>query len=142
MKIKLINQTPKQMKALLYLILIVFTVSCTNKFEEESAKLKTETFKLHDEIMPVSMELETYREKVMAKAETLDTTAKQQALEISKQLDEAYTDMETWMPKLGDAADMKDSQEKVDALIELKNQGDKIKQKTLDAKQKAEAFLK
>lgn len=130
------------MKALLYLLIVVFTFSCTNKFEEESAKLKAETFKLHDEIMPVSMELETYREKVMAKAETLDTTAKQQALEISKQLDEAYTDMETWMPKLGDAADMKDSQEKVDALIELKTVGDKIKQKTLDAKQKAEDFLK
>lgn len=130
------------MKALLYLLIVVFTFSCTNKFEEESAKLKAETFKLHDEIMPVSMELETYREKVMAKAETLDTTAKQQALEISKQLDEAYTDMETWMPKLGDAADMKDSQEKVDALIELKTAGDKIKQKTLDAKKKAEDFLK
>lgn len=130
------------MKALLYLLIVVFTFSCTNKFEEESAKLKAETFKLHDEIMPVSMELETYREKVMAKAQTLDTTAKQQALEISKQLDEAYTDMETWMPKLGDAADMKDSQEKVDALIELKTAGDKIKQKTLDAKQKAEDFLK
>ena len=118
------------MKALLYLSIIIFAFSCSNKFAEESIKLKEETFKLHDEIMPVSMELEGFREKVMAKAETMDTTAKQQALEISKLLDEAYNDMEVWMPKLGDAADMKDSQEKVDALIELKTAGDKIKQKS------------
>ncbi len=130
------------MKTLLYLLVIISIFGCSNKFEEESNKLKAETFKLHDEIMPVSMELEGFREKVMAKAETQDTTAKQQALEISKLLDEAYNDMEAWMPKLGDAADMKASQEKVDALIELKTDGDKIKQKTLDAKKKAEDFLK
>ncbi|HEY1055834.1 MAG TPA: hypothetical protein VGE24_11885 [Emticicia sp.] len=130
------------MKALVYVFAIIFAVSCSNTFEDEAAKLKEQAFKLHDEIMPVSMELEGFREKVMAKAETMDTTAKQQALEISKSLDEAYTDMEAWMPKLGDAADMKDSQEKVDALIELKTAGDKIKQKTLDAKKKAEDFLK
>jgi hypothetical protein len=130
------------MRTLLYLFLLISIAACSDKFAEESAKLKEETFKLHDEIMPVSMELEGFREKVMAKAATLDTTAKQNALEISKQLDEAYNDMEAWMPKLGDAADMKDSQEKVDALIELKTAGDKIKQKTLDAKKKAEDFLK
>ncbi|GAB3517074.1 hypothetical protein [Emticicia fontis] len=130
------------MKALVYVFAIIFAISCSNTFEDEAAKLKEQAFKLHDEIMPVSMELEGFREKVMAKAETMDTTAKQQALEISKSLDEAYTDMEAWMPKLGDAADMKDSQEKVDALIELKTAGDKIKQKTLDAKKKAEDFLK
>lgn len=130
------------MKTLLYVFVIIFAVSCANKFADEAIKLKEETFKLHDEIMPVSMELEGFREKVMAKAATMDTTAKQQALDISKQLDEAYNDMEAWMPKLGDAADMKDSQEKVDALIELKTAGDKIKQKTLDAKKKAEDFLK
>lgn len=130
------------MKTLLYVFVIIFAVSCSNKFADEAVRLKEETFKLHDEIMPVSMELEGFREKVMAKAETMDTTSKQQALAISKQLDEAYNDMEAWMPKLGDAADMKDGQEKVDALIELKTAGDKIKQKTLDAKKKAEDFLK
>ncbi len=130
------------MKTLLYLLVIITISSCANKFAEESAKLKEETFKLHDEIMPVSMELEGFREKVMAKAGTMDTTAKQQALEISKMLDEAYNDMEAWMPKLGDAADMKDGQEKVDALVELKTAGDKIKQKTLDARKKAQDFLK
>lgn len=130
------------MKVLLYVSVIIFAISCSNKFADEAIRLKEETFKLHDEIMPVSMELEDYREKVMAKAETMDTTAKQQALAISKALDQAYNDMEIWMPKLGDAADMKDSQEKVDALVELKADGDKIKQKTLDAKKKAEDFLK
>ncbi|MBA4852102.1 hypothetical protein [Emticicia sp. BO119] len=130
------------MKVLLYVSVIIFAISCSNKFADEAIRLKEETFKLHDEIMPVSMELEDYREKVMAKAETMDTTAKQQALAISKALDQAYNDMEIWMPKLGDAADMKDSQEKVDALVELKADGDKIKQKTLDAKNKAEDFLK
>ncbi|PLK43443.1 hypothetical protein [Emticicia sp. TH156] len=130
------------MKALLYILLAVITFSCANKYAEEAAKLKTETFKLHDEIMPVSMELETYRNKVMKKAETMDSTAKNQALEISKQLDQAYTDMEAWMPKLGDAADMKDGQEKVTALTELKAEGNKLKQKTIDARKKAEDFLK
>jgi hypothetical protein len=130
------------MKLLLYVIAIIFAVSCSNTFADEAAKLKEQTFKLHDEIMPVSMELEGFREKVMAKAETMDTTAKQQALAISKELDDAYNDMEAWMPKLGDAAEMKDSQEKVDALVELKTAGDKIKQKTLDAKKKAQDFLK
>lgn len=136
------NNNLNQMKTILYSLLVIFTFSCANKYAEEAAKLKEETFKLHDDVMPVSMELETYREKVIKKAETMDSTGKKQALEISKILDEAYGDMEAWMPKLGDAADMKDSQEKVSALIELKTEGDKIKQKTLDAKKKAEDFLK
>ena len=50
--------------------------------------------------------------------------------------------MEVWMPKLGDAADMKDGEEKVKAFTELKIEGEKIKQSTLDAKKKAEEFLK
>lgn len=130
------------MKTLLYIPIIIFALSCTNKFVEESAKLKEETFKLHDEVMPITMQLEDFRSKVMAKAETMDTTAKQQALEISKLLNDAEAEMNEWMPKLGDADQMKDSQEKIDAMIELKNEGDKVKQKTLDAKKKAEDFLK
>lgn len=130
------------MKMLLYVLLAVFTFACANKYADEATKLKAEAFKLHDEIMPISMELETYREKVMKKAETMDTTGKQQALEISKLLDDAYNDMEAWMPKLGDAADMKDSEEKVSALLELKTEGEKLKQKTLDARKNAEDFLK
>jgi len=130
------------MKILLSLSLIIFALACSDKYAEEAAKLKADTFKLHDEIMPVSMVLEDFREKVMKKSESADSTAKLSALEISKELDQAYSDMEAWMPKLGDAADMKDSEEKVKTLTELKTEGEKIKQKTLDAKKKAEDYLK
>ncbi|RYU93921.1 hypothetical protein [Emticicia agri] len=130
------------MKALLYVFTIIFAVACANKFADESAKLTKETFDLHDEVMPVTMQLEGLRSKVMSKAETMDTTSKQQALEISKLLNEAETEMNEWMPKLADLEKMKDNQEKIDTLVELKTEGDKIKQKTLDAKKKAEDFLK
>ncbi len=129
------------MKNLLLLLLTLFTFSCTDKSAEEAAKLKEETFKIHDEVMPISMNLEDLKEKVMKKVET-DTTAKKQALDISLALDKAYNEMEVWMPKLGDAADMKDGEEKVKILTELKAEGEKIKQNTLDAKKLAEEFLK
>lgn len=129
------------MKNLLTLFLIIFSLACTDKSAEESAKLKEETFKLHDEIMPISMNLEDLKTNVMKKAEA-DTTLKKTALDISLALDKAYTDMETWMPKLGEAADMKDSEEKVKALTTLKVEGEQLKQTTLDAKKKADEFLK
>ncbi len=129
------------MKNILASFLIVFSLACTDKSAEESAKLKEETFKLHDDIMPISMNLEDLKTNVMKKAEA-DTTLKKTALDISLALDKAYTDMETWMPKLGEAADMKDSEEKVKALTALKTEGEQLKQSTLDAKKKAEDFLK
>lgn len=129
------------MKNILASFLIVFSLACTDKSAEESAKLKEETFKLHDDIMPISMNLEDLKTNVMKKAEA-DTTLKKTALDISLVLDKAYTDMETWMPKLGEAADMKDSEEKVKALTALKTEGEQLKQSTLDAKKKAEDFLK
>jgi len=129
------------MKNLFASFLIIFSLACTDKSAEESAKLKQETFKLHDEIMPISMNLEDLKTNVMKKAEA-DTTLKKTALDISLALDKAYTDMETWMPKLGEAADMKDSEEKVKALTTLKSEGEQLKQATLDAKKKADEFLK
>lgn len=129
------------MKNLLILLISLFVFSCTDKSAEEAAKLKVETFKIHDEVMPISMNLEDLKEKVMKKVET-DTTAKKEALDISLALDKAYNDMEAWMPKLGDASDMKDGEEKVKTLTALKAEGEKIKQSTMDAKKKAEEFLK
>lgn len=129
------------MKNTLLLLLSIFVFSCTDKSAEEAAKLKEETFKIHDEVMPISMNLEDLKEKVMKKVET-DTTAKKQALDISLTLDKAYNEMEVWMPKLGDAADMKDGEEKVKTLTALKAEGVKIKQNTLNAKKLAEEFLK
>ena len=87
------------------------------------------------------MNLEDLKEKVMKKVET-DTTEKKQALDISLALDKAYNEMEVWMPKLGEAADMKDGKEKVKVFTELKAEGEKIKQNTLDVKKKVEEFLK
>jgi hypothetical protein len=129
------------MKKILALFLILFAVACTDKSAEESAKLKEETFKIHDDVMPISMNLEDLKADVMKKAEA-DTTLKKSALDISLELDKAYNDMETWMPKIGEAADMKDGEEKVKIFTELKTEGESIKQKTLDAKKKAEEFLK
>lgn len=129
------------MKNLLASFLIIFSLACADKSAEESAKLKEETFKLHDEIMPISMNLEDLKTNVMKKAEA-DTTLKKTALDISLALDKAYTDMETWMPKLGEATDMKDGEEKVKALTALKTEGEQLKQATLDAKKKADEFLK
>jgi hypothetical protein len=129
------------MKNLLILFVALVAFSCTDKSAEESAKLKDETFKIHDEVMPLSMNLEDAKAAVMKKAEA-DTTLKKTALDISLALDKAYNDMEVWMPKLGDAADMKDGEEKVKALTALKAEGEKIKQSTLDAKKMADDFLK
>ena len=122
-------------------LLILFAVACSDKSAEESAKLKEETFKIHDDVMPISMNLEDLKADVMKKAEA-DTTLKKAALDISLDLDKAYNEMEAWMPKIGEAADMKDSEEKVKIFTELKTEGESIKQKTLDAKKKAEEFLK
>ena len=129
------------MKNFLILLISLFVFSCTDKSAEEAAKLKEETFKIHDDVMPISMNLEDLKEKVMKKVET-DTTEKKQALGISLALDKAYNDMEVWMPKLGAAADMKDGEEKVKVFTELKAEGEKIKQNTLDVKKKVEEFLK
>ncbi len=129
------------MKNLLILFIALVAFSCTDKSAEEAAKLKEETFKIHDEVMPISMNLEDLREKVMKKVET-DSTKKKEALNISLSLDKAYNEMEFWMPKLGDASDMKDDAAKVKVLMELKSEGEKIKQNTLDAKKLAEEFLK
>jgi len=129
------------MNNLLAALLVVFSFACTDKSAEEAAKLKEETFKIHDEVMPISMNLEDLKTNVMKKAEA-DTTLKKTALDISSALDKAYNDMETWMPKLGEAADMKDGEEKVKALTALKAEGEQLKQSTLDAKKKAEEFLK
>jgi hypothetical protein len=129
------------MKNVLILFIALVAVSCTDKSAEDAAKLKEETFKIHDDVMPISMNLEDLKVKVMKKAET-DTTAKKEALAISLALDKAYNDMEAWMPKLGEAADMKDGEEKVKIFTVLKVEGEGIKQSTLDAKTKAEAFLK
>jgi uncharacterized protein (DUF305 family) len=129
------------MKNILAVILVGFSLACADKSVENAAKLKEETFKIHDEVMPISMNLEDLKAKVMKKAET-DTTLKKTALDISLALDKAYTDMETWMPKLGESADMKDGEEKVKALTTLKTEGEQLKQSTLDAKKKAEEFLK
>lgn len=129
------------MKNLLAAFLIIFSLACTDKTAEEAAKLKEETFKIHDEVMPISMNLEDLKANVMKKAEA-DTTLKKAALDISSALDKAYNDMETWMPKLGEAADMKDGEEKIKALTTLKAEGEQLKQSTLDAKKKAEEFLK
>ena len=129
------------MKNFLILLISLFVFSCTDKSAEEAAKLKEETFKIHDDVMPISMNLEDLKEKVMKKVET-DTTEKKQALGISLALDKAYNDMEVWMPKLGEAADMKDGKEKVKVFTELKAEGEKIKQNTLDLKKKVEEFLK
>ena len=129
------------MKNVLILFIALVAVSCTDKSAEDAAKLKEETFKIHDDVMPISMNLEDLKVKVMKKAET-DTTAKKEALAISLALDKDYNDMEAWMPKLGEAADMKDGEEKVKIFTVLKVEGEGIKQSTLDAKTKAEAFLK
>ena len=129
------------MKKIFASLLILFAVACSDKSAEESAKLKEETFKIHDDVMPISMNLEDLKADVMKKAEA-DTTLKKAALDISLDLDKAYNEMEAWMPKIGEAADMKDSEEKVKIFTELKTEGESIKQKTLDAKKKAEEFLK
>jgi hypothetical protein len=129
------------MKNLLTALLVVFSLACTDKSAEEAAILKEETFKIHDDVMPISMNLEDLKAKVMKKAEA-DTSLKKSALDISLVLDKAYTDMETWMPKLGEAADMKDGEEKVKVLTTLKTEGMQLKQSTLDAKKKADEFLK
>jgi hypothetical protein len=129
------------MKNLLTALLVVFSLACTDKSAEEAAILKEETFKIHDDVMPISMNLEDLKAKVMKKAEA-DTSLKKSALDISLALDKAYTDMETWMPKLGEAADMKDGEEKVKVLTTLKTEGMQLKQSTLDAKKKADEFLK
>lgn len=129
------------MKNILFLFIALVAFSCTDKSVEEAAKLKEETFKIHDEVMPISMNLEDLKEKVMKKVET-DSTNKKTALDISLALDKAYNEMEVWMPKLGDAAEMKDGEDKVKTLTALKAEGEKIKQNTLDAKKLAEEFLK
>lgn len=129
------------MKNLFALLFLLFAFACTDKAAEDSAKLKAETFQIHDDVMPISMNLEDLKTDVMKKAEA-DTTLKKTALDISLALDKAYTDMETWMPKIGSAADLADSEEKVKVFTELKAEGEKIKQNTLDAKKKAEEFLK
>lgn len=129
------------MKKILASFLILLAVACTDKSAKESAKLKEETFKIHDDVMPISMNLEDLKTDVMKKAET-DTTLKKAALDISLELDKAYNEMEAWMPKIGEAADMKDDEEKVKVFSSLKTEGESIKQKTLDAKKKAEEFLK
>ncbi len=136
------NVKKTNMKKILILLLTLFAFSCTDKSAEEAAKLKEETFKIHDDVMPITMELEDLREKVMKKVENSDSTSKKAALNVSLESRKAENEMYEWMPKLGEADKMKDGAEKVKVLTELKSEGEKIKQNTLDAKKLAEEFLK
>ncbi len=135
------NKSIKKIIPILSVGFILFLFSCGSKNAEIATKLQDEAFKIHDEVMPISMKLEDLREQVMKKVEG-DSTKKAEALEISKELNDAYNEMEVWMPKLGDAADIKDIEAKIKAMTESKIEGLKIKEKTLAAKKRAEEFLK
>lgn len=129
------------MKKLIILGFALATFACSNKAAEEAEKVKKETFALHDEVMPLTMQLGDLKDS-LGKIATTDSTLKSQILDASTTITKADEQMMTWMEELGKADEIQNAEEKIKKLTELKAQGEEIKKLTNEAKQKAEAVFK
>lgn len=126
-------------------ILMIFGIfSCGSNQVEQTKKMEDETSKIHDEIMPVTFKIRDLRDSVLKKAEVVtDSTLKDEGVTIANDIQDADGAMDEFMNKLGDAMTLENKDPgKLKILTDLKKEGELVKRKTLDAKAKAENFLK
>ena len=127
------------------IILLLFGIfACSNKDAEQAKKLQAETEKLHDEIMPITFKIRDLRDSVLKKTNVAaDQTKKDEGVSVANEIQDADNAMDGFMNKLGDAMALEDiDPAKLKIMAELKIEGEGVKKKTLQAKAKAESFLK
>ena len=127
------------------IILLLFGIfACGNKDAEQAKKLQAETEKLHDEIMPITFKIRDLRDSVLKKTNVAaDQTKKDEGVSVANEIQDADNAMDGFMNKLGDAMALEDiDPAKLKIMAELKIEGEGVKKKTLQAKAKAESFLK
>jgi hypothetical protein len=126
-------------------ILLIFGLfACGNKDAEQAKKLEEEASKIHDEVMPITFKIRDLRDSVLKKAEAIkDSTRKDRGVSVANEIQDADNSMDEFMNKLGDAMNLEENDEaKIKVFTELKSEGEIVKKKTLDAKYKAEEYLK
>jgi protein subunit release factor A len=127
------------------LLLLIFGLfACGNKDAEQAKKLEEDASKIHDEVMPITFKIRDLRDSVLKKAEAIkDSTRKDLGVTVANEIQDADNSMDEFMNKLGDAMNSEDNDEaKIKIFTELKTEGEAVKKKTLDAKYKAEEYLK
>ena len=132
----------KSMKSLVIIISFLLIASCDNKTEKEIESLNTVLMKGHDEVMPKSMNIAEVKKELIASVENAPDSIKNDALELSAQLQKAEDDMYTWMDNYGKAMnDVKDKNEKLELYKGLQSEIEKIKALTDESIANAKTFV-
>ncbi len=130
---------------ILILILCVFTtIACkTASSNSELETLKTQSMKLHDEVMPNTMKISEIKKQVLEKSDTGDASAKDIAQNINAKLQNAEDLMYKWMDDLGTVMNKKtDEAAELKSYKELVASVGKIKADTDAALKEADVFIK
>jgi hypothetical protein len=128
------------MKQIVLILIVFFTFSCGSKVSEEQAEAaKKEVFRIHDEVMPLTMKIEDIQASVRKKYEK-DASLKANGMAINASMQAATDSMYVWMGKLSNM-DAMEIDERVKFLEIQKVKGKEIQTATTASIKAAEAFL-
>ncbi|MBK9933088.1 MAG: hypothetical protein IPP61_12835 [Cytophagaceae bacterium] len=124
------------------LVLVFVATSCDQKTDKEIETINAELMKGHDEIMPKTMMIADLKKNLLAAAEGKSEELKNQALEISTNLQKAEDDMYLWMENYGKAMnDVEDKTEKLKLYKELNTEVKSLKDLTVKSMDDAKRFV-
>ncbi|MBK9510339.1 MAG: hypothetical protein IPO04_13185 [Cytophagaceae bacterium] len=124
------------------LVLVFVATSCDQKTDKEIETINAELMKGHDEIMPKTMMIADLKKNLLAAAEGKSEELKNQALEISTNLQKAEDDMYLWMENYGKAMnDVEDKTEKLKLYKELNTEVKSLKDLTVKSMDDAKKFV-
>lgn len=124
------------------LVFVFVATSCDQKTDKEIETINAELMKGHDEIMPKTMMIADLKKNLLAAAEGKSEELKNQALEISTNLQKAEDDMYLWMENYGKAMnDVEDKTEKLKLYKELNTEVKSLKDLTVKSMDDAKKFV-
>ncbi|MBK6977188.1 MAG: hypothetical protein IPH28_08920 [Cytophagaceae bacterium] len=124
------------------LVLVFVATSCDQKTDKEIETINAELMKGHDEIMPKTMMIADLKKNLLSAAEGKSEELKNQALEISTNLQKAEDDMYLWMENYGKAMnDVEDKTEKLKLYKELNTEVKSLKDLTVKSMDDAKKFV-
>lgn len=124
------------------LVFVFVATSCDQKTDKEIETINAELMKGHDEIMPKTMMIADLKKNLLAAAEGKSEELKNQALEISTNLQKAEDDMYLWMENYGKAMnDVEDKTEKLKLYKELNTEVKSLKDLTAKSMDDAKKFV-
>ena len=130
------------MKQTIIIILTLGLFSCNQKTDKEIETINAELMKGHDEVMPKTMMIADLKKNLLAAAEGKSEEVKNQALEISTNLQKAEDDMYMWMENYGKAMnEVEDKTEKLKLYKELNTEVKSLKELTVKSMEDAKKFI-